>query len=111
MRTRTRGLAQDGTVLAQARAGGGGPAVGPRTAGRCAALGSTGDVHGRADLRSGRDDMREAVGERAADQPLEPGEIADEAMRRGLIPNVSQRSVGRFLKKRPTSSRIASAIG
>lgn len=38
-------------------------------------------------------------------------EIADEAMRRGLVPNISQRSVGRFLKKRPTSNRIASAIG
>jgi putative transposase len=38
-------------------------------------------------------------------------EIADEAMRRGLIPSISQRSVGRFLKKRPTSSRIASATG
>lgn len=38
-------------------------------------------------------------------------EIADEAMRRGLVPSISQRSVGRFLKKRPTSSRIASAIG
>ena len=38
-------------------------------------------------------------------------EIADEAIRRGIVPNISQRSVGRFLKKRPTSSRIASAIG
>jgi putative transposase len=38
-------------------------------------------------------------------------EIADEAMRRGLVPNISQRSVGRFLKKRPTSSRTASATG
>jgi putative transposase len=38
-------------------------------------------------------------------------EIADEAMRRGIVPNISQRSVGRFLKKRPTSSRIASATG
>ena len=38
-------------------------------------------------------------------------EIADEAIRRGLISNISQRSVGRFLKKKPTSSRIASAIG
>jgi transposase len=38
-------------------------------------------------------------------------EIADEAMRRGLIPSISQRSVGRFLKKRPTSSHIASAPG
>ena len=65
-------LSQDGTTSAQALAGGGGQAVGRRAAGPCAALGSAGDVHARADLRSGRDDMREAVGERAADQPLEP---------------------------------------
>ncbi len=38
-------------------------------------------------------------------------EIADEAMRRGLVPGISQRSVGRFLKKRPTSNRIASGTG
>ena len=38
-------------------------------------------------------------------------EIAREAMRRGLVPKVSQRSVGRFLKKRPTSSRIGSDTG
>jgi putative transposase len=38
-------------------------------------------------------------------------EIADEAMRRGLIPSISQRSVGRFLKKRLTSSPIASVTG
>src|SRR6516225_8700104 len=38
-------------------------------------------------------------------------EIADEAIRRGLVPRISQRSVGRFLKKKQTSSRIASAIG
>lgn len=38
-------------------------------------------------------------------------EIADEAMRRGLVPSISQRSVGRFLKKRPTSSHIASVTG
>src|SRR5215210_6759637 len=35
-------------------------------------------------------------------------EIADEAMRRRLVPSISQRSVGRFLKKRLTSSRTAS---
>ena len=58
--------------LAQTLAGGSGQTVGPRAAGRCAALRSAGDVHARADLRSGRDDMREAVGERAAHQPLEP---------------------------------------
>jgi putative transposase len=38
-------------------------------------------------------------------------EIADEAIRRGLVPGISQRSVGRFLKKRPTSNRIASVTG
>src|SRR5438105_4913556 len=38
-------------------------------------------------------------------------EIADEAMRRGVIPRISQRSVGRFLKKRPTSNRITSGTG
>jgi len=38
-------------------------------------------------------------------------EIADEAMRRGIMPSISQRSVGRSLKKRPISSRIASATG
>jgi transposase len=38
-------------------------------------------------------------------------EIADEAMRGGLVPHISQRSVGRFLKKRPTSSRTASVTG
>jgi transposase len=38
-------------------------------------------------------------------------EIADEAVRRGLVPSISQRSVGRFLKKRRTSNRIASVTG
>ena len=38
-------------------------------------------------------------------------EIAEEAIRRGIVPKISQRSVGRFLKKRQTSNRIASAIG
>ena len=56
----------------------------------------------------------------ACEKPSESGrpisqwsqrEIADEAIRRGLVPNVSQRSVGRFLKKRLTSNPIASATG
>jgi len=38
-------------------------------------------------------------------------EIADEAVRRGIVGDISQRSVGRFLKKRPTSSRIAYVTG
>jgi putative transposase len=38
-------------------------------------------------------------------------EIADEAVRRGIVPNISQRSVGRFLKKRQTSSPIAFVTG
>src|SRR6266853_1470155 len=42
---------------------------------------------------------------------LSQREIADEAIRRGLVSNISQRSVGRFLKKRPTSNRIAFVTG
>lgn len=38
-------------------------------------------------------------------------EIADEAIKRGLVSNISQRSVGRFLKKKQTSSPIASVTG
>jgi putative transposase len=38
-------------------------------------------------------------------------EIAAEAMRRSLVVSISQRSVGRFLKKRPTSSHIGSVTG
>lgn len=38
-------------------------------------------------------------------------EIADEAMRRGIIPRVSQRSIGRFLKKKRIFSRIVSVTG
>ena len=38
-------------------------------------------------------------------------QIADEAIRRGLVSNISQRSVGRFLKKRPTLNRTAFVTG
>ena len=38
-------------------------------------------------------------------------EIADEAIKRGLVAKISQRSVGRFLKKRQTLSPIASVTG
>lgn len=38
-------------------------------------------------------------------------EIAEEVMRRGIIPHISQRSVGRFLKKKPTFSRIGFGTG
>jgi transposase len=38
-------------------------------------------------------------------------EIADEVMRRGIIARVSQRSVGRFLKRKPTCNRIGFVIG
>ena len=71
-RAGTRRVAEDGAVLAQAVAAGGRGAVRARAAGRCAAVGSAGDVHARADLRGDCDDLREAVGERAAHQPLEP---------------------------------------
>jgi putative transposase len=38
-------------------------------------------------------------------------EVADEVMRRGIVARISQRSVGRFLKKKPTSNRIGSGTG
>ena len=38
-------------------------------------------------------------------------EFADEAIRRGIVEHISHRTVGRFLKKRPTSSRIGAATG
>jgi putative transposase len=38
-------------------------------------------------------------------------EIADEAIKRGIVAGISSRSVGRFLIKKGTSSRIARAAG
>src|SRR5262245_454653 len=68
----TRYMAQDSAILALALAGSGGRAAGSRTVGGCAAPGSAGDLYGRTNLRVDRHDMREAIGKRAAHQPLEP---------------------------------------
>jgi hypothetical protein len=38
-------------------------------------------------------------------------ELAREAVRRGIVDTISHGSVGRFLKKKPTSSHIACAAG
>ena len=38
-------------------------------------------------------------------------ELARQAMQRGIVESISHGSVGRFLKKRPISSRIATVIG
>lgn len=38
-------------------------------------------------------------------------ELARQAVSRGIVKSISHGSVGRFLKKRPTSSRIATATG
>jgi len=38
-------------------------------------------------------------------------ELADEAVKRGIVPAISPDSIGRFLKKKRTSSRIARAAG
>ena len=38
-------------------------------------------------------------------------ELARQAVSRGIVESISHGSVGRFLKKAPTSSRIAAAIG
>ena len=40
-----------------------------------------------------------------------PVELADEAVQRGLVPRISARTVGRFLHRRPSSSRTARATG
>ena len=71
-RTRTRRVAKDGAVLAQTVAAGSRRAVRARSAGRCTAVWSPRDIYARADLRGDCDDLREAIGKRATDQPLEP---------------------------------------
>ena len=93
------GVAEDGAVLAQAVAVGGRRAVRSRAAGRCAAVGSSGDVHARANLRGGCDDMREAVGERAADQPLEPARDCRRSDATGADPEHLAALGGAFFKK------------
>ncbi len=65
-------MAEDGTILAQAMAPRRRGTLDCRTAGRCATIGKAADIHGRADLRDCCDDLREALGKRAADQPMEP---------------------------------------
>jgi hypothetical protein len=70
--SRELGVAEDRAVLAQTVAGGGRQSTRGRAAGRCGAVRSSGDVHARTDLRGGGDDVREALRERAANQPLEP---------------------------------------
>ena len=40
-----------------------------------------------------------------------PAELAAEAVQRGLVPRISARTVGRFLHRRPSSSRTARATG
>jgi Homeodomain-like domain len=40
-----------------------------------------------------------------------PAELAAEAVQRGLVPRISARTVGRFLHRRPSSSRIGAATG
>src|SRR6516165_6621824 len=71
-RAGTRRVAEDGAVLARTVAAGACRPIRVGAARRCAALGRACDIHPRTDLRGDRDDLREAVGERAADQPLEP---------------------------------------
>ena len=56
-------VAEDGAVLARAVAAGARRPIRVGAARGCAALGRTGDIHPRADLRGDRYDLREAVGE------------------------------------------------
>ena len=50
----------------------------------------------------------------AAGRPIShwtPREIADEAIKRGIVETISERHVGRFFKIRPSSNRIEAGIG
>src|SRR6266481_3718072 len=98
-RTGTRCLAEDGAVLAQAMAAGGGQAGRFRAAGRCTTVGRPGDVHGPTDLRGGSDDLREAVRERAADQPLEPARDCRRSHATRACPEHLATLSGAFFKK------------
>jgi putative transposase len=40
-----------------------------------------------------------------------PAELAAEAVKRGVVRSISPRTLGRFLKRRPSSSRIGAATG
>jgi len=65
-------MAENGTVLAEAMGTGCGRTIDCRAARGFATLGSPGRLHAGANLRGCFDDLREAVGQRAADQPVEP---------------------------------------
>src|SRR5215468_8824254 len=110
-RARTRRVAEDGAVLARAVAAGACPqsvserlADAPRSGAPatytpeqiCAVIAMTCEKPSESERPISHWSRRE---------------IADEAIRRGLVSNISQRSVGRFLKKRPTLNRTAFVTG
>jgi transposase len=65
-------MAEDRSPMAPALAGCGRWGARSRAAGRCSPARGAADIHARADLRDRCHDLREAGGERAAHQPLEP---------------------------------------
>ena len=105
-RSEARGLAEDGAVSAQALARGNGGATGRRAAGGCATIRVAPATFTAEQICA----VVAMTCERPedSDRPISQWsqrEIADEAMRRGIIPQVSQRSVGRFLKRsRPSTA-------
>lgn len=92
-------MAEDRAVLAQALARIGRRAAGRRAACRCASAGRPGDIHAGADLRDCRDDLREAVGKRAADQPLEPARDCRRSDATSTCPEHFAALGGAFFKK------------
>jgi transposase len=70
-----------------------------RAVSRCAAIGGAGDVHARTNLRGGGDDLREAVRERAADQPLEPARDCRRSHATRACPEHLAALSGAFFKK------------
>lgn len=82
-----------------------------RTPSRCSAPRCAGHVQRRGCLRHHRLGVRGARRERAGNTHWTQGEMADEAMKRGIVPYISQRSVGCILNRcrpqAPSRTRLA----
>jgi transposase len=98
-RTRAWCLAEDGAPMAQAVAGSRREALGLRTACRCPAIGSAVDVYARTNLCGDSDDLREAVGKRAAHQPMEPAGNCRRGHKTGPCSEYFAALGGAFFKK------------
>ena len=85
--------------------------AGSGAADRRAAAGRAGGALPSRSARSWRWPARSRTSKEPALSHWSQSELAREAVRRGIVDSISHGSVGRFLKKRPTSSCIPCAAG